>query len=195
MIATLYVPYSNGDCVNGFRYDKDPISKQQYIKLMETEYNKYRNQIDTTVRTSLSHNMSINRFQKLSNKYKAQTFYYNECDCKVYDIKGNDCQIDELIHYFRTGEEFVIKIDVGNLLKTPDVETDLRMWINESNKIHTSRRLTEEEKLIHLPKKDFKMKFRKEGSMAILKDCQLLESYSYSNFAILVKEIIFVKES
>ena len=195
MIATLFVPYSNGDCVNGFKYERGDIDKKQYIKLIETEYNKYRNQIDSTVRTSLSHNMSINPFQKLSNKYKSQTFYYNECDCKVFNINNQDCLIDELIKYFRTGESFVIIIEVGNLTQNPDVETDLRQWIKESNKIHSSRKLTDTEKIVNLPKKDFKLKFKKEGSTAVLKDCKLFETYGYSKFAILVDEIIFVNET
>lgn len=194
MNATLFVPYSNGDCINGFKYEKGNIDKKEYVHIMETEYDKYRDSIDATVRSSFSRNMSINPFQKQNNKYKAQTYYFNECSCKVYNIKNEDCHIDELIHYFQTKDEFVIILEIKNLTSNPDVESDLKQWINDSNKINNSYRLSEEEKIFNLPKKDFKLKFDKEKSTAILKDCKLFEYQGYSVFAILVKNIVFVRE-
>lgn len=194
MIATLFVPYSNGDCVNGFQYEKGTISKQEYVRIMETEYEKYRDAIDETVRTSFSRNMSINPFQKQNNKYKQQTFYYNECNCNVLNIKGDNCVIDELITYYQTKDEFIIILDIKNLTSNPDVESDLKQWVRDSNKINHSGRLTDEEKIFNLPKKDFKLKFTKEGSTAILKECKLLEYQGFGKFAILVKNIIFIRE-
>ena len=194
MIATLFVPYSNGDCVNGFQYEKGTISKQEYVRIMETEYEKYRDAIDETVRTSFSRNMSINPFQKQNNKYKQQTFYYNECNCNVLNIKGDNCVIDELITYYQTKDEFIIILDIKNLTSNPDVESDLKQWVRDSNKINHSARLSEEEKIFNLPKKDFKLKFTKEGSTAILRECKLLEYQGFGKFAILVKNIIFIRE-
>lgn len=194
MIATLFVPYSNGDCVNGFQYEKGTISKQEYVRIMETEYEKYRDAIDETVRTSFSRNMSINPFQKQNNKYKQQTFYYNECNCNVLNIKGDNCVIDELITYYQTKDEFIIILDIKNLTSNPDVESDLKQWVRDSNKINHSVRLSEEEKIFNLPKKDFKLKFTKEGSTAILRECKLLEYQGFGKFAILVKNIIFIRE-
>lgn len=194
MNATLYVPYSNGDCVNGFQYEKGTISKQEYVRIMETEYEKYRDSIDETVRSSFSRNMSINPFQKQDNKYKQQTYYFNECLCNVLDIKGEDCTIDELIKYYQTKEEFVIILCVKNLTSNPDVESDMKQWVRDSNKINSSYKLTEEEKIFNLPKKDFKLKFTKEGSTAILRECKLFEYVGFGKFAILVKNIIFVRE-
>lgn len=194
MVATLFVPYSNGDCINGFQYERGTITQKEYVRIMETEYDKYRDSIDETVRTSFSKNMSINPFQKQNNKYKQQTFYYNECRCNVLDIKGINCEIDELIRYYQTKEEFIIILDVKNLTSNPDVESDLKQWVSDSNKINNSYRLTEEEKIFNLPKKDFKLKFTNEGSTAILKECKLLEYQGFGKFAILVKNIIFIRE-
>lgn len=194
MIATLFVPYSNGDCVNGFQYEKGTISKEEYVRIMETEYEKYRDSIDETVRTSFSQNMSINPFQKQNNKYKQQTYYYNECKCNVLDIRGNNCEIDELITYYQTKEEFVIILDIKNLSSNPDVESDLKQWIQDSNKINNSYKLTDEEKIFNLPKKDFKLKFINEGSTAVLRECKLFEYQGFGKFAILVKNIIFIRE-
>lgn len=194
MIGTLFVPYSNGDCINGFQYEKGTISKQEYIRIMESEYEKYRDAIDETVRSSFSRNMSINPFQKQNNKYKQQTFYYNECNCNILNIKGENCVIDELITYYQTKEEFIIILDIKNLTSNPDVESDLKQWVRDSNKINNSMRLSEEEKIFNLPKKDFKVKFINEGSTAILKGCKLLEYQGFGKFAILVKNIIFIRE-
>ena len=194
MIATLFVPYSNGDCINGFQYERGTIEKQEYVRIMETEYNKYRDSIDETVRTSFSRNMSINPFQKQNNKYKQQTYYYNECNCNVFNIKGENCEIDELIHYFQTKDEFVIILDIKNITSNPDVESDLKQWVRDSNKINNSYKLSEEEKLFNLPKKDFKLKFTKEGSTAVLSECKLIEYQGFGRFAIIVKTIVFIKE-
>lgn len=194
MNATLFVPYSNGDCINGFQYEKGTISKQEYVRIMETEYEKYRDAIDETVRTSFSRNMSINPFEKQDNKYKQQTYYYNDCQCKVFDIKGVDCNIDELIKYYQTREEFVLILQITNLVSSPDVESDMKQWVRDSNKINNTYKLTEEEKLFNLPKKDFKLKFNKEGSTGILRECKLLEYMGFGKFGILVKHIDFIRE-
>ena len=41
MKATIFIPYANGDCVRGFRYDKH-ISREQYAKMQLDEYNGHK---------------------------------------------------------------------------------------------------------------------------------------------------------
>lgn len=195
MEAILYVPYSNGDCVNGFRYEGRNMSATEYSKMVTDEYNKYKNSIDHMVYTRMSRNMSINDYEKLSNIYKQQTFYYNECDCKISDIKGNNQDIDGLIHFYHTKETFVLILDLLNMTREmADVDTEMKMWSKESLKISNSNRLTNEEKIFNLPKKDFKVKLKKERQTAILKDCKLFKVLGMHKYAVMVGKIIFVKD-
>lgn len=194
MKATLYVPYSNGDCVNGFQSDRGEIPAQQYAKLVVDEHYKFRDGIDSTVRARYSQNMSINTFEKIKNKYKQQTFYYNDCPCHVYNIEEQDATIDELIRYFQTKEQFILILALQNMKENPDLETDMKMWTRESMKITRAPQLTEEEKILNLPKKDFKIKFIDAKSCAILKECKLLEMRGQHVYAIVVNNIIFVRD-
>lgn len=196
MKAKIFVPFSNGDCVNGFKYENGDISQKEYANMMIKEYMKYRDSIDETVRKSYSKNMSINPFAKENNEYKHQTYSYNDCNCNIYNIQGKDANIDELISYYRTKEEFVIIVEMFSLndYENVDLEIDMKMWIKDSAKILGTNKLSDEEKIYYLPKKDFKIKFFAEKSNAILKDCKLFEMQDKNVFAISIKRIIFTKE-
>ena len=89
-------------------------------------------------------------------------------------------------------------------LSKPDLETDLKMWIQDSQKIMNIGKLSDEEKVFHLPKKDFKIDFDNGKSHAVLKNCKfakLLSSVVKQNgepmitsFAMIIERIIFVKK-
>ena len=192
MKTILYVPYSNGDCVNGFKYDGS-ITEKQYSALIVNEYNKYRDTIDEVVSSRYAKNMAINPFMKQDNHYKQQSYSYNDCNCEVMNMRGQDATINEIISLSRTGDECILILNITNMVKTPDLETDIRMWIRESNHIMNSGRLSDEEKIYNLPKKDFKMTFIDNKNTALLKDCKLVEVYNRNSFAVLIKKISFIK--
>lgn len=198
MRAVLYVPYSNGDARNGFKYDKQ-ISQKEYAAAMVDYYNQHKDGIDTILGSKgLGRNIAVNPFRKEKAKYNQQTFYYQPVEAKVFDIDGMDEKIDELIHFYKTGEQFIVIIALLNLSsadETGELESDVKAWTSESIKINRTNRMTEDEKIKSLSKKSLKLKFKDSKSSVILKNCKMVEVYSRNKFALLVESIDFVQDN
>ena len=197
MRAVLYVPYSNGDARNGFKYDKE-ISQKEYANAMVEYYNQHKDGIDSVFMSKgLGRNIAVNPFRKEKVKYNQQTFYYQPVEAKVFDIDGKDEKIDELIQFYKTGEQFIVIIALLNLSsadETGELESDVKAWTRESVKINRTNKMTEDEKIKSLSKKSLKLKFKDSKSSAILKNCKMIEVYSRNKFALLVESIDFVQE-
>lgn len=197
MRAVLYVPYSNGDARNGFKYDKE-ISQKEYANAMVEYYNQHKDGIDSVFMSKgLGRNIAVNPFRKEKVKYNQQTFYYQPVEAKVFDIDGKDEKIDELIQFYKTGEQFIVIIALLNLSsadETGELESDVKAWTRESVKINKTNKMTEDEKIKSLSKKSLKLKFKDSKSSAILKNCKMVEVYSRNKFALLVESIDFVQE-
>lgn len=197
MKAVLYVPYSNGDAYNGFKYE-GKITKEEYAKKMLEYYNSHKDGIDCVIGSKgLGRNIAINPYRKEKGKYNQQTFYYQPVEAKVFDIEGMDEKIDELIHFYKTGEQFIVIIALLNLSsadESGELESDIKAWTTESRKINNTNRMTEDEKIKSLSKKSLKLKFKDSKSSAILKNCKMVEVYSRNKFALLVESIDFIQE-
>lgn len=197
MRAVLYVPYSNGDARNGFKYDKE-ISQKEYANAMVEYYNQHKDGIDSVFMSKgLGRNIAVNPFRKEKVKYNQQTFYYQPVEVKVFDIDNRDEKIDELIQFYKTGEQFIVIIALLNLSsadESGELESDIKAWTSESIKINRTNRMTEDEKIKSLSKKSLKLKFKDSKSSAILKNCKMVEVYSRNKFALLVESIDFVQD-
>lgn len=197
MRAVLYVPYSNGDARNGFKYDRQ-ISQKEYATAMVDYYNQHKDGIDSVFQSKgLGRNIAVNPFRKEKVKYNQQTFYYQPVEAKVFDIDGKDEKIDELIQFYKTGEQFIIIITLLNLSsadESGELESDVKAWTSESIKINRTNRMSEDEKIKSLSKKSLKLKFKDSKSSAILKNCKMVEVYSRNKFALLVESIDFVQD-
>ena len=107
--------------------------------------------------------------------------------------------LNELKEHANTKEQFILILNLNEkqIKNDPDLETDLKMWFDESNKVKNCSRLSDVEVMYHLPKKDFKLKIETNNLNAVLKECKFLKFMSTSfinSFAIIVNKIIFVKE-
>ena len=198
MRAVLYVPYSNGDARNGFKFDGE-ISQKDYAKIMVDQYNQHKDGIDTVFMSKgLGRNIAVNPFRKEKNKYKQQTFYYQPVEAKVFDIDGKDENIDELIRFYKTGEQFIVIIALLNMSsadESGELESDIKAWTRESVKINKTNKMSEDEKLKSLSKKSLKLKFKDSKSCAILKNCKMVEVFSRNKFAFLVESIDFIQDT
>lgn len=196
MKAKFYIPYAQGDCVRGFSYGKE-ISAKDYIDMEIKEYNGHKRGVDQMVQTSMGYNMAINNFKKRHIDYNKQQYNFHECDCRLMNINGVDENTSELDRMYRTKEKFVeiVQLNAQQFNKNPDMETDLNMWISESKKVSNCKKLTDEEVMLHLPKKDFKIYIEDDNTFAVLKDCRFLKLMgSRNSFAIMVNKIIFINE-
>lgn len=198
MRGIISIPYANGSCTKGFRYDK-PLSAQQFVQMETKEYYDHKDGVDSMMRTRYGDNMAINMYNKRKFKYTQQNYAYHTCNCIVLDIDGKPMSLNELKEHANTKEQFILILNLNEkqIKNDPDLETDLKMWFDESNKVKNCSRLSDVEVMYHLPKKDFKLKIETNNLNAVLKECKFLKFMSTSfinSFAIIVNKIIFVKE-
>ena len=198
MKATLYLPYAIADPEKGFNYDDPSFTDRKYIQILTKDY------VDTkdTVNMMISNNFDRRRNgffggisfngNKIKRSYIQQKYQYNQCKCIVKDIHNNDEKIGNLIRYYRSKEQFVIILKLINMSSNPDLETEMKMWLRESNHINFSKILTEDEKIFNLPKKDFKIEFDDTKNSAVFSECKIIEGYNSSEYAVLVKKIAFL---
>lgn len=174
MKVTLYIPFANTDAVNGFKYEGETLTAKKYVKMEEDEYYDHRECVDHMVVSSLGNNMSINSYDKRKINVKNQTYVFHLCDGNIRNVDGSDVTVTQLDRLWANKQQFALYIylDEMQFLKKPDLETDLKMWIQDSQKIMNIGKLTDEEKVFHLPKKDFKIDFDDGKSHAVLKNCK-----------------------
>ena len=194
MKAKFYIPYAQGDCVRGFTYGRE-ISAKEYTKMELDEYNSHKRGVDQMVTTSMGYNMAINPFKKRKITYNQQKYQFHECECRLLDIENQEETLTNLDRLYRNKEKFIeiVQLNAEEFNNKPDMETDLNMWIHESKKISNCNKLTNEEVILHLPKKDFNVYFEEDKTNAVLKDCKFLKNMGSKNcFAIMVDKIIFI---
>lgn len=190
---TLSVPYSYGDPNKGFKYE-GAISKEEYANLMVNTYEKYKDGVYYTFNRRFGDNIAINSFKKEKRKFFQQEYYFEKTKVNIYNGKGADMTIDELIHYFQTEEPFVIIINMYRLgdEANVDLESDMKAWANESVKINESEELTPIEKIQGLSKKNLKLSFDDAKSNAVLENCKMIDYINNRKFAFLCERITFV---
>lgn len=206
MFCTLYVPYSIGDPEKGFKYNGgEEISDRKYTQLVIDDYNAYKDSVGIMLNNayyannnSFVYGLSNNNFAKRNfmsqyskNGYTHQDYEFYTCKCQLFNMDNKDENIDMLLKYYKNNEQFIEILEMQNLSQNPDLETEFKMWIKESTHINNSRRLSDEEKIYNLPKKDLKIIFDKSTSSAILKECKIMEVYNASCYAILINKIYF----
>ena len=195
MKATIYIPFANGDAVKGFCYEGEELTAKKYVKMEENEYYGHKDGVDYMVVSSLGNNMAYNNYKKRKINVKNQTYAFHKCEGNIRNINGSEITVTQLDRLWANKEE--------QFKNKPDLETDLKMWIQDSQKIMNIDKLSDEEKVFHLPKKDFKIDFDNGKSHAVLKNCKfakLLSSIVKANgepmitsFAMIIERIIFTK--
>lgn len=211
MNVQMFIPYANGDCSSGFKYDK-PITRKEYVEQQTKEWKERRVGVHTMVTdintTQLGNNIAINPWAKRHFDYVQQTYSFYKCDASLYDIEEEDLTIQKLDEIYRQNknndESFMLYVYLNpkQMKQNPDLVTDFNQWANESMKLWGLKDnpdyddiFDDEEILKHLPQKDFKIKIPEDKSTAVLKKCRFIQPMEdpYS-FLLLVNQIKFVKE-
>lgn len=198
MEATLYFPYANGDPTRDYRYRGKEISAKDYAKLIETDYNSKKQGVDDMMYTRFSDNMSINPFEKRRINVKKVSYSFFECPCQLKTpIKPvRDMDISELVNTAADSRKklmVLFMLDKEYVDDQPDLTIELNSWLKQSSKILNEPRLSKEEKILHLPKKDLQIYV---GNQAFtLKDCKIMETKNtIRNFVVLVNSVYVGKD-
>lgn len=197
MKGTLFIPYANSSCVHGFKYNGE-LTTEQYVRMETKEYNDHKHGVDTMMLTRYGNNMAYNNYDKRKFNYTKQQYEYFKCNCVVLNDEGRPQNISDLEQYAKTQEQFVLILNLNEkeLIKDGDIDTEIKKWISDSQKVSNCKKLSDVEVMYHLPKKDFRLRTEDKKTF-ILKDCKFLKimsSVSYNVFAIIVSKIIFVNE-
>ena len=197
MKGTLFIPYANSSCVCGFKYNGE-LTTEQYVRMETKEYNDHKHGVDTMMLTRYGNNMAYNNYDKRKFNYTKQQYEYFKCNCVVLNDEGRPQSMSDLERYAKTQEQFVLILNLNekDIIKEGDIDTEIKKWISDSQKVSNCKKLSDVEVMYHLPKKDFRLRTDDKKTF-ILKDCKFLKimsSVSYNVFAIIVSKIIFVNE-
>lgn len=197
MKGTLFIPYANSSCVRGFKYNGE-LTTEQYVRMETKEYNEHKHGVDTMMLTRYGDNMAYNNYDKRKFNYTKQQYEYFKCNCVVLNDEGRPQSMSDLEQYAKTQEQFVLILNLNekDIIKEGDIDTEIKKWISDSQKVSNCKKLSDVEVMYHLPKKDFRLRTEDKKTF-ILKDCKFLKimsSVSYNVFAIIVSKIIFVNE-
>ena len=197
MKGTLFIPYANSSCVRGFKYNGE-LTTEQYVRMETKEYNDHKHGVDTMMLTRYGNNMAYNNYDKRKFNYTKQQYEYFKCNCVVLNDEGRPQSMSDLERYAKTQEQFVLILNLNekDIIKDGDIDTEIKKWISDSQKVSNCKKLSDVEVMYHLPKKDFRLRTDDKKTF-ILKDCKFLKimsSVSYNVFAIIVSKIIFVNE-
>lgn len=197
MKGTLFIPYANSSCVRGFKYNGE-LTTEQYVRMETKEYNDHKHGVDTMMLTRYGNNMAYNNYDKRKFNYTKQQYEYFKCNCVVLNDEGKPQSMSDLERYAKTQEQFVLILNLNekDIIEEGDIDTEIKKWISDSQKVSNCKKLSDVEVMYHLPKKDFRLRTEDKKTF-ILKDCKFLKimsSVSYNVFAIIVSKIIFVNE-
>lgn len=222
MIATLHVPFSNGDCIGGFRHDGVLVT-EKYVKEMIRDYREHAPKVDAVMESSFGYNIASNPYEKEHRTYNSQTTTFNTVECQITDKDKRDVTLEKLADYFESKQKFVLIFSLRNMSTKPqmkggqqiigsdgqpdiaynmermpgivDLSEDIRQWMRETLKIESAppELMDDAEKLKAMSTKDLKLTFRGSVMFAVLKKCKMVKVYSSNQFAVLVDRILFMK--
>ena len=188
MRCKIYIPFQNYDAETGFNTNIT-FTEEEYVNYITSEYNRNKLTFDDMNNFSMgamNQNNTVPSWMKKKEKVS-----YIEGDASLLDIDNNEETIDNLLGYFKSGEMFIEQFFFDENPKLEDIYDEFKIWFRESEQINRSSKLTDDENLRFLPKKEFKVSFG-EKSNAILHDCRLMERFSSRRYAVLVDKIEFV---
>ena len=192
--ARLKVPYNYSDPACDFDYGRK-ITMDEYNKEMIGTYRKYKPIIDRNIH-KLGSNLAINNEgAKENNRYKQQNTYLTETKADVRDWENREIMIDQLLEYYKTGEMFVIDLQLPVYERNEELEPEVKAWMRETMKINSAEGLTDEERVTGYTKRDLKLEFPNSTSCAILRNTKLIDIVNNHTFAFLVEQIIFLNNN
>lgn len=134
------------------------------------------------------------------NLNKEIKYDFSESEAWVTDADGDDIEINDLENYIRTGKKFLLKVNVNPNSLENDAESELRSWMDDSNRVLEDHTLDNRTMLLTLPLHDFILDTAVDGdeSKPIFQilGCKIIQIYNPKKttypyyFAIMIEKII-----
>jgi hypothetical protein len=89
------------------------------------------------------------------NKNKEIDYTFSESEALILDGDDYDIEISDLYDYLKAGKKFLLKININPNSLDGDAESEIRNWLDESNKVLNDTLLDNKTMLLSLPLRDF----------------------------------------
>ena len=194
MIGKIFIPIIQ---LNDIEYDEN--FKYEVIKRYDFKNGEIR---DKEHRAEM-HNDSINEYTlSLYDRINMDDDYHVkdiphiikqcECECFITDSEDGDVSHSFIGRVIDSGRMSILKININPNTIEPDCETELKFWLDESNKLLKDRSLDKTTKMKYLPMRTFKLELG--GNDCILHNCKMFRYYDNVKnapfyFAVLVEKI------
>lgn len=137
---------------------------------MDEYFDMIRNRVDRTNRAmdafayGYSHGFGIQRGNAMNrglydienvDRDKEIDYNFSESEALVLDGDDNDVQIQDFYDLVAAGKKCLLKININPNSLDGDAESEIRKWLDESNKVLNDKMLDNKTMLLSLPLRDF----------------------------------------
>ena len=167
------------------------MSVDEYSEAIIDNFNQNKHAIDDMLRYGNKNNMIY--FNNIQNNRQdiVDDVKFGECEAQILSLNNENLTLETLINYSKNGKMTLLSLNVNPDSVEYDIYTDMKMWVNDSVKIHNDNRLTKREQINALPIKVLKIIVN--DITFILETCKIIQSNCTAktpfNFVILTEKV------
>lgn len=202
MITKIYFQITDSESIN---FDSDVnMSVEEYDALILDKFQQDQYMMKDFERQGFGakKNLYYNPYDdeiKEENNTKDKYTRFSECEALIKRLMPNKTYIDATLNDFielnESGKMGIMNININPNSIEYQAESEIRLWIGDSNRINADRSLDNRTKFGSLPKIDIKVSVN-EDTYFLLKNCKIIENNSNKSFpfdlVIAIEEIINV---
>ena len=177
MIVKLIIPVVDTDHIN---CDTDiNMTREEYGDMAYNTYKRNDKAIDAYTK---GYRSPVDLYEREDSRthYNDLTFDNIECEAQIMDVKKQEISDEWLKEYVYNGKMLLLIVNVNPSDIDPNVESELRFWMDDSGRLLNDTTLDDTTKLKYLPTRSFKI-VTDEGEYKI-ENCKLVENRSDENF-------------
>lgn len=189
-LTKIYFPVRNLDNGN-FNYDKE-ISTEELIRLQDEQFRRTDASISRYVHGYGKDSNGGKMFELAQKKAVLDEVDALPMECAILGMNEGD-EVDDNFFLDKKdgGKMFIIRININPTVLSPDSESELRFWVDDSVKLMNDPVIDKNTKLKHLPTRDLGIDI---GSQRLtLQRCKIIENKSNNKFpyyfAVIVEKI------
>ena len=185
----LYFPARDLDG-SGFSFNGD-ITYDEIRKMEERKFKDTNSDINALMNGGVVSGVKHETYEGLSDCSLIDKINFLPFDALVEGPNNSVINRTYMDGFVRNGKMCVLFVNAKGEGMGDDLESELRFWIMDSDKVIGNRNITNKEKLMMLPVVD--MKIDVEGVRYVLKNCKAIERRNVDvtpfNFAMLAEKV------
>lgn len=193
MIGKIFIPVIQ---LSDIEYDENfahEVIKRYDFKSGVRGTDMYDEGINEYTQSLYSHRNVIDNYRV---KDIPHTIKECECECFISDSEDNEVTCEYIEKVVESGKMFIMKININPDGIDTDCETELKFWMDDSNKLLKDNSLDKETKMKYLPMRSFRLILGE--NTYLLHNCKMFRHYNKTKnapfyFAVLIKKITFKK--